>query len=140
MYFGKKLADITLQVVLEDAIENVLNRSKTIYGNVAAVPKGIETTIVTFTVPVGSSFVILGSSATCMTDCTFRLYINDELFEVRRNSWCDRNVEFQTKQRAIAEYVIKITGEHNSHLYNGPGNPHDMDASITGIGTVITVS
>jgi hypothetical protein len=131
MYFGKNI-DVALQLEVEKAIENVLSKCKTFTNTVAAVPKNVETLIVTFTVLPGRKFIILGGNASAMTDCTFRLYIDDILFETKRTAWTDRNIEFTTKQKVSAGSIIKITGDHNSHLYY-IGYSHDLTASLIGV-------
>jgi hypothetical protein len=131
MYFGKSI-DVALQLEVEKAIENVLSKCKTISNSVPSVAKNIETLIVTYTVLPGRKFIILGGTGSAMTDCTFRLYIDDVLFEIKRNSWTERNIEFITKQKVAAGSIVKITGEQSSHLYY-IGYSHDLDASLIGI-------
>jgi hypothetical protein len=131
MYFGKSI-DVALQLEVEKAIENVLSKCKTIANTVSSVVKNVETLIVTYTVLPGRKFIILGGTGSAMTDCTFRLYIDDVLYEIKRNAWTQRNIEFITKQKVAEGSVIKITGEHNSHLYY-VGYSHDLDASLIGI-------
>lgn len=135
MYFGKDFsATITgdLEAAVESGIENVLSKCKTYFNSIAAVAKNIETDIVTYTVAAGRKFIILGGSGSAMTDTTFKIYIDNVLFEIKRNSWTQRNIDFAIKQKVAAGSVIKITGEHNSHLYY-IGYTHDMEASLIGL-------
>jgi len=131
LYFGKSI-DVALQIEVEKAIENVLSKCKTISNSIPSVAKNIETLIVIYTVLPGRKFIILGGIGSAMTDCTFRLYIDDILYEIKRNAWAQRNIEFITKQKVAAGSVIKITGEQSSHLYY-TGFSHDVDASLIGI-------
>lgn len=133
MQFGKEIGlDLALDLEVEVAIENVLSKSKTYFNSVSSIPKNAETTIIINTVVAARKFVILGGTGSSMTDTTFRLYINEVLYETKRTSWSNRNIDFQTKQKVNAGSVIKITAEHNSHLYN-VGYAHDIEASLIGI-------
>lgn len=139
MYFGKEItldiSNLEIEIdsgAIEDGIEDVLGKCKTYFNSVAAIAKNVETFIVQHTVAAGRRFIILGGTGSAMTDTIFRLYIDDVLFEVKRNAWTERNIDFQIKHKVTEGSVIKITGEHNSHLYN-IGYVHDMEASLIGL-------
>lgn len=134
MYFGKEFSTsftLDLEAAVTSGIENVLSKCKTFFNSITAVPKNIETTIIIYTVAVDRKFVIFGGTGSAMTDATFKIYINDVLFETKRTSWTQRNIDFTIKQKVNAGSIIKITGEHNSHLYN-IGYSHNIEASLIG--------
>ena len=135
MYFGKDFSTsltLDLEAAVEAGIENVLSKSETFFNSINSVPKNIESTILTYTVSIGRKFIILGGTGATMTDATFKIYIDDVLFEIKRTAWTQRNIDFKIKKKVAAGSIIKITGEHNSHLYN-VGYAHDLEASLIGL-------
>lgn len=100
---------------------------KTFYDEANSTPANNETDVVKFTVPVGQTFICQGGSASGMTDAAFRFYIDNELKELKQNSWTKRNVEFSSLEKIVEGKELKITVEHKSNI------PHDFSASIFGI-------
>jgi len=109
-----------LVVVALDPSAAAVNES--IYDEINAVPKDTETTIVSFTVPLGRTCRISGGSASGKTDAAFKLYIDGVLKEKLLNAWTDRNVSFKAIDDIEEGKEIKITVEHwanNVHNFNG---------------------
>jgi hypothetical protein len=77
----------------------------TVYNEALAVPASVETTVVTYAVPTGKRFVLLGCSASSDGDARFRLYIGSTRYATKRNNWCERNVDFINKIAPIDEGV-----------------------------------
>ncbi len=112
-------------IYIPDFEEFIVN-STTYSGTAASVAASIETDLVVVTIPSDSNFIILGGTATGMTDTIFKLYVGGTLKETLHNAWTDRNVTFKTKHKVSANTEIKITVEHTSTVL------HDFYGTIIG--------
>lgn len=84
-----------------------------------AVPPIVETTIVTFTVPIGQSLYVNGFVATGEADGIFTLKHNSNVLVEMRNSWTSRNVEYTPGNHGheIPEgETIEIAVRHNEAI------------------------
>jgi len=98
-----------------------------IFGSVSSVGSGVEKDIVSYTVPLGKTFVLSAGSGHANTDCFFKLIVDGNIQEVEKNAWTDRNVKFIARITISAGSIVKITGIHNNHLL------HTFYANITGM-------
>jgi hypothetical protein len=90
------------------------SNSKTYSDVVNNVAKDTESDILSILVPTAKKFILLGGSASCFTDTTFRFYVDSSLKETKKSNWCERNVLFSMNECALSGKIIKITAEHKS--------------------------
>jgi len=91
--------------------QSILTGAETYSDNVLITPLQEEIVVEKM---IASRCVLGGGSASALTDCTFKLYVNNELLEVLFNNWCERNVQFTAQKRLSLGDQVKITCEHNS--------------------------
>ena len=79
-----------------------------------SVPTGIETTVLTYTVPVATEFQVVQVDASGEADGDFVLKKNGGILTKKRNSWADRNVEFKFDYglKLLAGDVISVHVTH----------------------------
>lgn len=74
-----------------------------------------EHTLVSYTVGAGEDFSLYKASAEGRTNGIFKLKVDGNILETRRNAWTDRNVTFEFSQGypVVPGEVVEITVEHN---------------------------
>jgi len=76
---------------------------------------GPEHVVTTYSIPSVSKFSLLSVKATGRSNAIFRLKINSTTIELKRNSWSDRNIEFEYSRGLSLNIgdVIALTIQHN---------------------------
>ena len=92
---------------------DLLKYSYTIH-NDTTISSGVETPVITYTVPPGKKFILDGGSSGGPTDAIYKLYINSNVLEVKQNNWCERDIVFGVKYNLQAGDIIEISVIHNS--------------------------
>lgn len=112
---------INVQVV-NAAADSVLN----FYDQANSVATMTETEIVSYTVPPGKFLELTGGSGSGDCDGTFKLKIDNNIEDLQRNAWTERNIRFFGPLIVPAASKVSITVEHCRP------DPHDFQARITG--------
>jgi len=83
----------------------------------------IEHVVISHTIGVGTSFSLLSIQASGHADAWFRIKVNGNTIAIKRNNWCERNVEFSFSYglSLTAGDIITVTIKH-SQLTSIPFN------------------
>ena len=121
---------VGINVTTDGAVRVVtsLNGVETISYNEVSVPDGIETVVMTYTVPLATDFQVVKVDASGDADAKFRLKKNGSILSTKRNSWANRNVDFEFSYglKMVAGDIIEVTVEQNN------GEAFDFNASFYG--------
>lgn len=111
----KALVDSQRRVVVVVDTPILQQAAGIIEGQVDAVPSGVETTIVSFTVPTGYRYRLTGWSATGTADGRFKLYINGTRKMTARNSVAIPNVgkSFSNPIEVLAGVTVSVKVWHS---------------------------
>ena len=84
--------------------------------NSASIPTGVETTLISYTVPAVTKFHVLLASCSGEADGVFTFKKNGAPMGRKRNSWSNRNVEFEFLYglKMNAGDVIEVSVLHNN--------------------------
>jgi hypothetical protein len=75
------------------------------YNKVTAIPRLTESTVVSYTVPIGQTFYFTLAQATGDTEAIFYLQVNGSNQLSLRSNWSERNVRFD-----ISQYSLQVAG------------------------------
>lgn len=91
---------------------------------------GVETTLVSYTVPVGRTFKVKTVVVSGDADGEFALYIDTEKVMIVRNNPAERTVQIDNLEdvQATAGEIVYIKAENVSHRQNS----QKFDATLTG--------
>lgn len=91
------------------------NINATAIYNEVVLASGTENVLITYTIPASTFFSIFSIKACGRSDAIFKLKINSNTIETRRNNWCDRNIEFnfQYGLPLSSGDIIALTVLHN---------------------------
>lgn len=97
-----------------------------LFDEILLVPTNTELEIVSYTVPVGKSFRLDLGNSSGLCDGTFYLKIDNDIQDIKRNSWTERNIEFKGPLEVPESSKISINVIHLRP------DPHNFEGRIAG--------
>lgn len=109
------------------SISGVGGNAVNVYNEAAAVAASIETLVVSYTVPLGKKLRVNGAHGAGIVDTLFAVKKNTDYQSKKRNSWCERNVNFNLLFDAVAGDTVSVYATHGNLV------PQNFEANIFGI-------